>query len=87
MHHNTIYAIIRKTIAKVKRKEPSDIYAHQKLVGDLRFSPGGKRSLADDLNKAFKKEGKPIIPRLHGDETVAAKIVQDLRMLITARFG
>ena len=85
MHSNTVYTILKDVLSDLTGIPRAEIYSDQDLKSDLKFTPAGLFSLSVDLNKAFASAQQPIEPPLHGDETAAAKIVRDLRILISGR--
>lgn len=85
MHSNTVYSILKGVLSDLTGIPRAAIFSDQDLKSDLRFTPAGLFSLAVDLNKAFAAAQQSIKPPLHGDETAAAKIVRDLRILISGR--
>lgn len=85
MHSNTIYTILKGVLSDLTGIPRADIFSDQNLPSDLKFTPAGLFGLAVDLNKAFATAQQAITPPLHGDETTAATIVRDLRILISGR--
>lgn len=86
MNSKKIYAILKSVLADLTGKDKGDIFADDNLRNGLRFTSAGLFSLAVDLNEGFQLEGILINPTLHGDETMEAQTVRDLRILISKRF-
>lgn len=86
MHSNSVYAILKGVLSDLTGLPRAKIFSDQDLKSDLKFTPAGLFGLAVNLNKAFAANKQSIKPPLHGDETAAANIVRDLRILISGRF-
>ena len=77
----TIYFRLKRLLARIKKKQPSDILAEHTLRGNLRFTEAGVKGLAVHINEEFKDLKVKFTP----DQISKAKTVRDLFGIIKAK--
>lgn len=78
--------LVKQVIAKRSNVPVQTVRHAHSLQKRYGYTDAGKMDLAPDLNAKFDKEGHPIIPLLEPTETVEAKTVGNLVILVRSRF-
>ncbi len=78
--------LVKQVIAKRSNVSAQTVRHAHSLKKKYGYTDAGKMDLAPDLNAKYDKEGHPIIPLLEPTETVEAKTVGDLVILVRSRF-